>query len=102
MHDAKGRQLTEGDIVLIPAKITHLDPGEDYCNAYVETLYGRRPDGAKERFNAFNTAVLLRANEGDQNDVQIPVDGGTVLVLGNTIKVNMLGPGGSGTDTKPK
>lgn len=68
MHDAKGRELKKGDIVLIPAVITETYATEDFCNLSVETILGRRPDGAKERFSAFNTAVVLRANPGDEND----------------------------------
>jgi hypothetical protein len=70
MHDAKGRELKVGDIVLIPAKITQLLAAEDYCNVSAASLKGRRPDGLKENFGAINTAVLLRANEGDDNDTQ--------------------------------
>lgn len=65
MHDAKGRPLKVGDIVLIPAKITQVSPTEDYCNVSVETTHGRRPDGAKEQVSAINTGVLLRSNDGD-------------------------------------
>lgn len=67
MHDAIGRELKVDDIVLIPARITELFATEDYCNVSLETLYGRRPDGAKERISAINTGVLLRANDGDEN-----------------------------------
>lgn len=49
MHDAKGRDLKVGDTVLIPAKIVNLSPTEDYCNVGVESFYGRRPDGLKEK-----------------------------------------------------
>lgn len=69
MHDAKGRPLAKGDIVLVPAKVTEVYATEDYCNVSVETLQGRRPDGAKERMNAINTGVMFRANPGDENDV---------------------------------
>lgn len=69
MHDAKSRELKEGDVVLIPAKITQLSPGEEYCNVSAQSLYGRRPDGALESFSAINTGVMLRANPGDENDV---------------------------------
>jgi hypothetical protein len=67
MHDAKGRELKEGDLVLIPARVKTLSPGEDYCNVSVETTLGRRPDDAKETIHAINTGVLLRANAGDDN-----------------------------------
>jgi hypothetical protein len=60
MHDAKNRELKVGDIVLIPAKITQLSPGEDYCNVSAASVFGRRPDSAKEHFGAINTGVMLR------------------------------------------
>lgn len=69
MHDAKGRPLKEGDVVLIPAKITSLHAGEDYCNVSLQTVLGRRPDDAKESISAINTGVLLRAEDGDENDL---------------------------------
>lgn len=70
MHDAKGRPLKVGDIVLIPAKITQLaEATEDYCNVTAVSLYGRRPDAAKETFGAINTGVMLRANRDDDNDL---------------------------------
>jgi len=66
MHDAKGRPLKAGDTVLIPATITELGAGEDYCNVSAKSIYGRRPDKANETFNAINTGVMLRANDGDE------------------------------------
>lgn len=72
MHDAKGRELKVGDTVLIPAKITQLSPGEDYCNVSASSVFGRRPDDAKETFSAINTGVMLRANAGDENDLSFP------------------------------
>ena len=65
MHDAKGKELKLGDIVLIPARITQLHPTEDYCNVGAESIFGRRPDGAKETFYAINTGVMLLATEAD-------------------------------------
>lgn len=69
MHDAKGRALKIGDRVLIPATVTELYATEDYCNVAAESALGRRPDGQKERFGAINTGVMLRANDGDENDL---------------------------------
>lgn len=69
MHDAKGRELKVGDLVLIPACITQLQPTPDYCNVSAESVIGRRPDGARETFGAINTGVMLRANAGDENDL---------------------------------
>lgn len=59
MHDRNGTPLKIGDIVMIPGKITQLSPSEEYCNVGVETLHGRRPDGAKETFYGINTAVVV-------------------------------------------
>ncbi len=69
MHDAKGRELKAGDVVLIPARIKELYPTDDYCNVSAESVIGRRPDGAKETFSAINTGVMLRANPRDENDL---------------------------------
>lgn len=69
MHDAKGRELKVGDVVLIPAKITQVYPTPDYCNVSATSVLGRRPDGAHENFNAINTGVMLRANADDENDL---------------------------------
>lgn len=68
MHDAKGRPLNKGDKVRIEATVVELYATEDFCNVSVETVLGRRPDGAKERIGAINTGVMLRANPGDEND----------------------------------
>lgn len=60
MHDANGTPLNVGDKVLIPAVITELHPGDDYCNISVETTLGRRPDAMKERLSGINTGVLVK------------------------------------------
>lgn len=64
MHDRNGTPLKKGDVVLIPAVITELNGGEEFCNVSVETEHGRRPDGAKEYFGAINTAVLVLHKRG--------------------------------------
>lgn len=69
MHDAKGRELKVGDLILIPARLKELYPTDDYCNVSAESALGRRPDGIKEHFSAINTGVMLRANPGDENDI---------------------------------
>ena len=60
MHDRNGNKLEIGDHVLIPARVTHLSPGEDYCNVSVETTTCRRPDDKPERLSALNTGVLVK------------------------------------------
>jgi hypothetical protein len=69
MHDRNGRELKIGDVVLVPAIITELYPTSDYCNVSAKSVFGRRPDDAKETFGAINTGVMLRANPGDENDL---------------------------------
>lgn len=69
MHDAKGRELKIGDVVLIPARITQLHPTEDYCNVEAESVFGRCPDNLREFFCGINTGVMLRSNKGDANDL---------------------------------
>lgn len=69
MHDSKGRELKAGDIVIIPVRIKEVFQTEDYCNVSAESVFGRRPDDARETFNSINTAVMLRANPGDENDL---------------------------------
>jgi hypothetical protein len=59
MHDRNGKPLKEGDLVLIPCVVKSLQATEEYCNVGLETLYGRRPDGAKETVYAINTAVTV-------------------------------------------
>lgn len=68
MHDRNGTPLRVGDIVLIAAKITGLQPGEDFCNVSAESLHGRRPDGMKEVFYAFNTGTMILCERGDMHD----------------------------------
>jgi hypothetical protein len=58
MHDRTGKPLKKGDKVTISAVITDISATEDYCNVSLETEYGRKPDGQKERISAINTAVL--------------------------------------------
>jgi hypothetical protein len=66
MHDKRGRELKVGDRILIPYVIESTSPGEGYCNVSARSVFGRKPDGLKECFSG-NAAVVLRANDGDDN-----------------------------------
>ena len=67
MHDARGKILKVGDLVLIPGVVTELSAQtEEFCNVTVTTQIGRRPDGAKERICAINTGVLIKISEKDE------------------------------------
>lgn len=69
MHDRLNRPLAVGDVVLIPAVITQLsDQTEEYCNVSLTSVFGRRPDDAKETFGAINTGVLLKHTIGGSNE----------------------------------
>lgn len=67
MHDAIGRELKAGDRVLVPATITSISAGADYCNMSANTVRKRKPDDTQETLS-INTAVVFRANDGDEND----------------------------------
>jgi hypothetical protein len=63
MHDRTGKPLRKGDRVTILCVITDLNATEDFCNVSMETVYGRRPDGAKEHVNSINTGVVDKVDE---------------------------------------
>jgi hypothetical protein len=62
-HDVKGRELKVGDRVMLPAVVTNVQTGEDFCNCEIVSAHGRRPDGLKEHIYAINTGVLERVDE---------------------------------------
>ncbi len=64
MHDAKNRELKVGDVVLVPAKIVSVAPGE-YCTLDVVTIGVMPGNGEPNRINALNTKQVYRANESD-------------------------------------
>lgn len=66
MHDRNGTPLKKGDVVLIPAVVTELHGGEDYCNVTVESVHARRPDGLKERISAINTGVTVLHHRNEE------------------------------------
>ena len=66
-HDCKNATLEKGDIVLIPCRVVQVHSGEDFCNTELETLLGRRPDGAKEKIYAINTGVIIRVDPGSES-----------------------------------
>jgi len=59
MHDANGTPLKVGDIVNIPCVIQQVQATDDFCNIFLETILGRRPDGQKDHFGAINTAQVV-------------------------------------------
>lgn len=56
-HDVNNNLLEVGDEVVLRAKVTSIQTGEEYCNVTIESLYGRKPDGSKET-SCLNAAVL--------------------------------------------
>jgi hypothetical protein len=59
MHDRNGTPLKEGDLVLVPMRITQLSAAPDFCNVALASLYGRNPDGQKETVSAVNTGIVV-------------------------------------------
>jgi hypothetical protein len=58
-HDRNGELLKVGDEVAIYAVIKALFDTDDYPNALLETVEGRRPDGKKQEIAAINTGVMI-------------------------------------------
>jgi len=82
MHDFKGKELNEGDIVIIPCRVKSLFATPDYCNVNLESIASMPPD-RKHRLEigAINTQQVVRANEGDDTSFGIASGpGGTELV----------------------
>jgi hypothetical protein len=46
-HDRKGNVLNVGDEVMVPAKITSVQAGLEYCNLTVETIEPMYPGESK-------------------------------------------------------
>ena len=57
-HDNSNQKLQVGDEVIVKFVIKSLTEGEEFCNVTLETVRGRRPDGAKETWSAVNTGVV--------------------------------------------
>jgi hypothetical protein len=70
MHDRNGTPLRVGDIVLVPVRVTALQPGEDYCNLSGESMFERKPDHAVETFNINTAVVVLCDRDLDATDTQ--------------------------------
>ena len=60
MHDRNGTPLKVGDVVTVKMKIVSASPGEDYCNVTLESVEGRKPDGAKECLTGNAAVVVLQ------------------------------------------
>lgn len=57
-HDAVGNLLQAGDEVILRGVVIEVQPSDEYCNITIESVFGRKPDGMKERVSAINAAVL--------------------------------------------
>lgn len=44
-HDVNGTRIEVGDEVIVRCKVTQISPGEDYCNATLETVEPMKPSG---------------------------------------------------------
>jgi hypothetical protein len=75
-HDAKGRELHRGDIVMVPFKVRSVSATENHCNLELETVATMPPEHTyKPNMSAMNTRMALRANPGD--DISYTVVVGT-------------------------
>ena len=58
-HDADGRLLQVGDSVIIPATVTAVQVGEEYCNLTVEYDIPMPPYTTKS-MGTFNTKQVIK------------------------------------------
>jgi hypothetical protein len=61
-HDINGNLLKVGDKVIIPATVTAVQAGEEYCNLSVEYDYSMPPYTSKMS-GTFNTKQVLLSPE---------------------------------------
>lgn len=72
MHDALGRELKVGDVVLVPIRVAFLNDGDDLSvqnEIGGHSVFDRtdgETDGEKQSFAEINTGVTIRANPGDE------------------------------------
>lgn len=59
-HDLKGNLVQVGDKVLIPATVTAVQVGEEYCNLSVEYDYPM-PSYTTKMHGTFNTKQVVKA-----------------------------------------
>lgn len=60
-HDVNNNLLEVGDEVIVRAKVTSIQTGEEYCNVTIQSVNGRKPDGMQEMF-CLNAAVLEKVS----------------------------------------
>ncbi|HEX8838342.1 MAG TPA: hypothetical protein VF748_15470 [Candidatus Acidoferrum sp.] len=58
-HDANGNELKVGDKVNIPATVTMLTTGDEFCNCSVLLDFRMPPDNTENTFSVNTTQVLL-------------------------------------------
>ena len=75
MHDAFGRELKPGDVVIVPCIVLQIQATVDYCNAHLECAAQMPPDMTKTVIQGINTQQVLRANLGDDIGFQVIHDG---------------------------
>lgn len=75
MHDAFGRELKVGDIVVIPCRVKTIHASDDYCNADLELVAAMPPNMTKSSFSAINTRQTIRANRSDDARFNVVIGG---------------------------
>ena len=59
-HDQNGNLLRVGDQINVPAVITNICEGEEYCNVTLETIYPMYPGDSKSMWSAVNTRQTVK------------------------------------------
>lgn len=67
-HDAKGREVKPGDVVMVPFVVKEVHLTEDFCNLNLETVATMPPHHRTHSAISVNARMVLRANSGDDLD----------------------------------
>lgn len=57
-HDRDGKLLLVGDNVMVPARITQINQGEDYCNVTLVTSQPMKPSSEPSMLNLNASQVV--------------------------------------------
>lgn len=68
-HCMRGRELKEGDQVLIPAVVVSVSPGDEYCNVTVKTAHTMPPYPDSPTSVTLNTKQVASIGEGEHLEI---------------------------------
>lgn len=79
-HDAIGREIIQGDIVMVPFKVKRVHPMPEGCNVDLESVQGMPGSGHPSTFHAINTRQTLRHNRTDKYEFAVAEEDGRTRI----------------------